>query len=99
MMSVLVVKDLSKSYGKHKVLDNVSLVINRRACSPGRSQRQQNTFLNCIANVINIDSGQWRYWESPTPMSHLPQVLHDNTVLYSYLSGLDHLKFVCETAS
>jgi hypothetical protein len=102
MMSVLVVKDLSKSYGKHKVLDNVSLVINpgELVALVGPNGSGKTTFLNCIANVINIDSGTVEILGKPhtdVTIFHKYSYMIDNTVLYSYLSGLDHLKFVCET--
>ena len=101
-MSVLSVKDLSKSYGKHKVLDNVSLVINpgELVALVGPNGSGKTTFLNCIANVINIDSGTVEILGKPhTDVSifHSGSYMIDNTVLYGYLTGLDHLKFVCET--
>ncbi len=102
MMLALSVKDLSKSYGKHKVLDNVSLEIKQGelVALVGPNGSGKTTFLNAIANVINIDSGQVEVLGKPnTDVSiyHKYSYMIDNTVLYNYLTGLDHLKFVCET--
>lgn len=101
-MLALSVKDLSKSYSKHKVLDNVSLEIQpgKLVALVGPNGSGKTTFLNTIANVINMDSGTVEILGKPnTDVSiyHKYSYMIDNTVLYGYLTGLDHLKFVCET--
>ena len=101
-MLVLSVKDLSKSYGKHQVLNKVSLEIKpgELVALVGPNGSGKTTFLNAIANVINIDSGTVEILGKPnTDVSiyHKYSYMIDNTVLYGYLTGLDHLKFACET--
>lgn len=101
-MLALSVKDLSKCYSKHKVLDNVSLEIQpgELVALVGPNGSGKTTFLNAIANVINMDSGTVEILGKPnTDVSiyHKYSYMIDNTVLYGYLTGLDHLKFVCET--
>lgn len=101
-MLALEVKDLSKSYGKHKVLDCVSLAIETGSLVAlvGPNGSGKTTFLNAVANVINVDAGKVKVLGKPnTDVSifHKYSYMIDNAILYSYLTGLDHLKFVCET--
>lgn len=101
-MLALSVKGLSKSYGKHKVLDDVSLDIvqGELVALVGPNGSGKTTFLNAIANVLNVDSGTVEILGKPnTDVSVFREYSYmiDNTVLYGYLTGLDHLKFVTET--
>lgn len=101
-MLALSVKGLSKSYGKHKVLDDVSLDIETGSLIAlvGPNGSGKTTFLNAIANILNVDSGTVEILGKPNTDVSIFQdysYMIDNTVLYGYLTGLDHLKFVTET--
>ena len=101
-MKALIVENLHKSYGKHKVISDVSLEINRGELIAlvGPTGSGKSTFLNTISNIINADHGRISILgKDHTDISiyHTYSYMMDNTLLYPYLSGLDHLKFVCDT--
>ena len=101
-MKALIVENLHKSYGKHKVISDVSLEINRGELIAlvGPNGSGKSTFLNTISNIINADHGRISILgKDHTDISiyHTYSYMMDNTLLYPYLSGLDHLKFVCDT--
>ena len=101
-MSVLKVQNLTKTYGKHKVLDDVSLEIQpgTLVALVGPNGSGKTTFLNAIANIINVNGGTVEILgrsNKDVSIYHKYSYMIDNTVLYGYLTGLDHLKFVCET--
>ena len=100
-MAILSVNNISKSYGKHKVLDEVSLNIEKAeiVALVGPNGSGKSTFLDIIANILNEDSGTVQILgKSNKDISVYKDYSYmiDNTVLYEYLTGLDHLKFICE---
>ncbi|MCM2677329.1 ABC transporter ATP-binding protein [Alkalicoccobacillus plakortidis] len=100
-MSVISIKNLSKSYKKQNVLDDISLHIESPGiwALVGPNGVGKTTFLNVLTNLIPLDSGTI----SLVGMKHsnfkvFKQVsyLQDNSVLYHYLTGYEHLKFICD---
>lgn len=101
-MAILSVNNISKSFGRHKVLDRVSLNIDTPeiVALVGPNGSGKSTFLDIIANILNEDSGTVQILgKSNKDISIYNDYSYmiDNTVLYEYLTGLDHLKFICET--
>lgn len=101
-MKALIVENLHKSYGNHKVISDVSLEINRGELIAlvGPNGSGKSTFLNTISNIINADYGRISILgkdHKDISIYHTYSYMMDNTLLYPYLSGLDHLKFVCDT--
>lgn len=101
-MAILSVNNISKSFGRHKVLDGVSLNIEKAeiVALVGPNGSGKSTFLDIIANILNEDSGTVEILgKSNKEISVYNDYSYmiDNTVLYEYLTGLDHLKFICET--
>lgn len=101
-MEILSVNNISKSFGKHKVLDDVSLNIEKAkiVALVGPNGSGKSTFLDIIANILNEDSGTVEILgKSNKDISVYNDYSYmiDNTVLYEYLTGLDHLRFICET--
>ena len=60
---MLQVKNLSKSFSDTKVLDNLSCTIDsgKLVALLGKNGSGKTTFLKCISNIMNIDSGDIDY--------------------------------------
>lgn len=100
-MTILSINNLSMSYKKHKVLDNINLTINSPGiwALVGPNGTGKTTFLNTVTNLIPATSGKVTLVGKPnTDTSVFKEVafLQDNTVLFDYLNGYDHLKYICE---
>lgn len=100
-MSILTIKNLSKSYKKQKILDDISLTIDSPGiwALVGPNGVGKTTFLNVLTNILPADSGSIelvgklnRNFRIFKEVSYL----QDNTVLFEYLTGYDHLKYVCD---
>lgn len=98
-MDILKVEGLKKAYGENKVLKGIDLLLDspgiRALVGPNGSGK--TTLFSVIVNLLKKDSGDV---EILGMKNHNPDIfkeisfLKDNTVLYTYLSGLDHLKFI-----
>lgn len=100
-MTILAIKNLSKSYKKQKVLDNISLTIDSPGiwALVGPNGVGKTTFLNVLTNILSANSGSVELVGKPNKdFKAFKKVayLQDNTVLFEYLTGYDHLKYVCE---
>lgn len=101
-MKILSVKNVTKSFGKHMVLDDVSLEIDKpkilALVAPNGAGK--STLLNIIANIINANSGTVEVLGQSNKNHKIFNnfsYMIDNSILYPYLTGLDHIKFVSET--
>lgn len=99
-MSILSINNLSKSYKKQKVLDNICLTIDSPGiwALVGPNGVGKTTFLNVLTNLLPADSGTVELvGKSNKDYKVFKEVsyLQDNSVLFEYLTGYDHLKFVC----
>ncbi|WP_281173036.1 ATP-binding cassette domain-containing protein [Viridibacillus arvi] len=100
-MTILSINNLSMSYKKQKVLDNINLTINSPGiwALVGPNGTGKTTFLNTVTNLIPATSGKVTLVGKPnTDTSVFKEVafLQDNTVLFDYLNGYDHLKYICD---
>lgn len=97
---ILSIKNLSKNYKKHQVLNDISLTIDAPGiwALVGPNGVGKTTFLNIITNLIPANSGSVELvGRSNKDYKVFKEVsfLQDNTVLFEYLTGYDHLKYVC----
>ncbi|MDN4608475.1 ABC transporter ATP-binding protein [Sporosarcina highlanderae] len=100
-MAILAVHDLSKVYKSHQVLDNISLTIDAPGiwALVGPNGVGKTTFLNVVTNILPATSGSVDLMgKSNKDPSVFKEVafLQDNTVLFDYLTGYDHLKYICD---
>ena len=100
-LSILAIKNLSKSYKKQKVLDDISLTIDSPGiwALVGPNGVGKTTFLNVLTNILSAYSGSVELVGKPNKDFRVFKevaYLQDNTVLFEYLTGYDHLKYVCE---
>ena len=98
---ILSLKNLEKSYGKHKVLKNISFALEKPTILGlvGPNGAGKSTLINCIGNLIPY-KGEINIFGISNKKPDVFQkmsILKDNTILYPYLTGLDHLKFIKES--
>ena len=98
-MTILTVNHVSKSYGSHQVLSDVTFEINEPSILAlvGPNGSGKTTLLNVMTNLLNANSGTITLLDKSnkdTSVFYDVAYLKDNTVLYPYLSGLDHLTYI-----
>lgn len=98
-MKVLEIQAASKSYGKRRVLKDIHFSIDEPSIVAlvGPNGSGKTTLLNAICHLIRLDRGEI----SVFGINHRSQeifrkcsYLQDQRVLYTYLSGRDHLEFI-----
>ncbi|WP_438310619.1 ABC transporter ATP-binding protein [Sporosarcina sp. FA9] len=96
---ILSVKDVHKSYGKEKVLKGISFEIENPQIIAlvGPNGSGKSTLLNIITNLLTADSGNitvlGKINKDPDIFKEIA-FMQDNSVLYEYLTGYDHLQFI-----
>ena len=87
---MLNVKNLSKSFSHTKVLDNISCTIDsgKLVALLGKNGSGKTTFLKCISNIMNTDSGHIDYNNSNFLF------LNDKENIFSDLNILDNMKCI-----
>lgn len=84
------IKNISKSFGRKKVLSSVSFNVEPGSCVGllGINGSGKSTLLNILAGCIKADSGSFGFTESGKKISYLPQ---DNPLIPE-LSAIDNIK-------
>ena len=87
---MLNIKNLSKSFSDTKVLDNMSCTIGsgKLVALLGENGSGKTTFLKCISNIMNTDSGDINYNDSNLLF------LNDKANIFSDLNILDNMKCI-----
>ena len=97
-MDIINVEQVHKSFGNHHVLKGVTFSIQEPGIVAlvGPNGSGKSTLMNIIMNLIDADSGDVKILgESPSNVNIFQNVsfLKDNSVLYHYLTGRDHLDY------
>lgn len=92
------VRNLEKSYGNKSVLKNINIEIKNPeiVALVGPNGSGKTTLLKALVNQVDIDSGIIELCEinnQNIEVFNKVSFLSDNTVLYPYLSGIDHLSY------
>ena len=100
-MAILQVENITKSYGKELVLNNVSFNIPypKIVALVGPNGSGKTTLLNIITNLLKPDSGNIQILGRPNTDPNIfyeTSFMQDNSVLYEYLTGYDHLQFIAD---
>ena len=87
---MLQITNLSKSFSDTKVLDNISHTVDsgKLVALLGKNGSGKTTFLKCISNIMNIDSGNINYNGSDFLF------LNDKANIFSDLTILNNLKCI-----
>ena len=98
---ILSVKDVYKSYGKEQVLKGITFEIEKPQIIAlvGPNGSGKSTLMNIITNLLPADKGEitvlGKNNRDPNIFREV-SFMQDNTVLYEYLTGYDHLQFICD---
>lgn len=99
VIMILSVNQVHKSYGKEKVLKDISFEIEKPQIVAliGPNGSGKSTLLNIITNLLAADRGDVtilnRSNKDPNIFREI-SFMQDNSVLYDYLTGYDHLQFI-----
>jgi len=100
-LAILSVKNVTKTFKTHTVLDHVSLTIDEPGiwALVGPNGVGKTTFLNVVTNILPATSGtvelMGRSNKDPAVFKQV-SYLQDNRVLFEYLTGYDHLKYLAD---
>lgn len=100
---MLEVKNLLKTYGAKKAVDNASFVVkNGELCAfIGKNGAGKTTAIKCICGIIDFDDGEilingknikTETIEAKKNIAYIP----DNPSLYDFMTGIEYLNFVSD---
>lgn len=96
---ILSVDDIHKTYGQEQVLKGISFAIEtpQILALVGPNGSGKSTLLNIITNLLTANRGEvsilGKSNKDPNIFKDI-SFMQDNTVLYDYLTGYDHLQFI-----
>lgn len=98
---ILQVQNIHKSYGKQKVLKDITFTIDKPeiVALVGPNGSGKSTLLSIITNLLSAESGEVRILNRTNKdLGIFREItfMQDNTVLYDYLTGFDHLQFIAD---
>ncbi|TYS63898.1 ABC transporter ATP-binding protein [Bacillus infantis] len=96
---ILSVDGIHKTYGKDKVLKGITFQIDepKIVALVGPNGSGKSTLLNIIANLQQADQGKVTILHKSNQDHNIFKeisFMQDNSVLYDYLTGYDHLQFI-----
>lgn len=100
---MLEIKNLSKSFGDKKAVDNLSLTINNgEICGfIGHNGAGKTTTLKSVVGILNFDNGSiaidgHSIIKEPTVCKKMLAYIPDNPDLYDFFTGIKYLNFIAD---
>ena len=98
---IIKVNNLDKFYKSKQVLKNINFEISTPSIMGlvGPNGAGKTTLMNCITNLINYQNGDIEILGKSNKDAEIFKeisFMQDNRVLYPYLTGYDHLKYICD---
>lgn len=95
---ILNINKLTFKYGEKKVFDDANLMIEEPGIYGlvGPNGSGKTTLLQLIVGLLPLKEGQIKLFDRPEVYTKEVSFVQDNSVLYPYLSGYEHLSFICE---
>lgn len=98
---IIKVNNLDKFYKSKQVLKNINFEISTPSIIGlvGPNGAGKTTLMNCITNLINYQNGDIEILGKSNKDAEIFKeisFMQDNRVLYPYLTGYDHLKYICD---
>ncbi len=99
---IVSVKDVYKKHGKEEVLRGITFSIEEPeiVALVGPNGAGKSTLLNVMTNLLRPDRGEITFFgkvNTDERIFHDVSFMQDNSVLYDYLTGYDHLLFITRT--
>ncbi|HLR75574.1 MAG TPA: ABC transporter ATP-binding protein, partial [Virgibacillus sp.] len=96
---IVSVNNVHKSYGKEKVLKGISFTIEEPQIIAlvGPNGSGKSTLMNIMTNLLTADEGDITILGKDNKDPNIfreVSFMQDNSVLYDYLTGYDHLQFI-----
>lgn len=95
---ILNINELTFKYGEKKVFEDANLMIEEPGIYGlvGPNGSGKTTLLQLIVGLLPLKEGQIKLFDRPEVYTKEVSFVQDNSVLYPYLSGYEHLFFICE---
>lgn len=100
---MLQIKNLSKSYGNKKVVDNLSLDINAGEIYAfiGHNGAGKTTTIKCCCGILKFEEGEIyidgkSVSKDPIECKKMLAYIPDNPDLYEFMSGIKYLNFIAD---
>lgn len=95
---ILNINELTFEYGEKKVFEEANLIIEEAGIYGliGPNGSGKTTLLQLIVGLLPHNKGQIELFGRSEVYAKEVSFVQDNSVLYPYLSGYEHLSFICE---
>lgn len=89
---MLKIKELDKSYGSYKVLNNLEMTVNKGDVYGflGKNGCGKTTTMNIVANIIPKDRGIIEFESETKKIGYLPET----PMLFPYMNGYEYLDYI-----